>query len=306
MLVLTRQREESVMVGDDVEVTVVDIRGDKVRLGFDAPPSVSIYRKEVHKAIRDAHHRDQRSAAPESARPRDAAAQLAELTAVAGGLAHEIRNPLSTLRVNLQLLAEDLRDIAGGKPRDLAGVAEAGRKAEHRARTMLREVDRLAQTIDDYVGYVGKEEPAQVLADIRDVVAELAEFFEPQAARSSIALRVERPDAPLNCRTDPNALKQALLNLLINAQQAMPSGGVLTIRMARAGSSAKIEVIDTGPGIPPEILPRIFEPYFSARPGGTGMGLATARRVISRQGGTLEVETGPSGSRFTIKLPIAG
>ncbi len=301
MLVLTRQREESVMVGDDVEVTVVDIRGDKVRLGFDAPSTISIYRKEVHKAIREANDRPDQPAPPTD-RPREAAAQLAELTAVAGGLAHEIRNPLSTLRVNLQLLAEDLRDVAGGKPADLPPVA---RRAEHRAQTMLREVDRLAQTIDDYVRYVGKDEPVLVPTDIRDVVADLSEFFEPQAARSSIKLHIDRPAAPLVCRIDANALKQALLNLLLNAQQAMPTGGNLTIRMSNVNSSARIEVIDTGPGIPPAVLPRIFEPYFSTRPGGTGLGLATARRVITRQRGRLDVETSPTGSRFTITLPLA-
>lgn len=304
MLVLTRQREESVMVGDDVEITVVDIRGDKVRLGFDAPPNVSIYRKEVHKAIREAHDRADQATAP-TARARDAAAQLAELTAVAGGLAHEIRNPLSTLRVNLQLLAEDLRDIAASHPTNPAETPAVARRAEHRSQTMLREVDRLAQTIEDYVRYVGKDEPTLVPSDIRAVVADLIEFFEPQAARSKIAIRVERPDAPLVSRMDANALKQALLNLLLNAQQAMPAGGSLIIKMSQVASSAKIEVIDTGPGIPPAVLPRIFEPYYSTRPGGTGLGLATARRVITRQHGTLDVETSPVGTRFTITLPLA-
>lgn len=234
------------------------------------------------------------------------AGQLAELTAVTGGLAHEIRNPLSTLRVNLQLLGEDWREIASGKVEASADVASVARRSVQRIDTLVKEVDRLAQLMDNFVRFVGRHELSIVPTDLNSVVGDLADLFEAEAGRTGVRLEFVPAAAALLAPVDINLLKQALLNLLINAMQSMPQGGSLTLRCAAEHDEAIIEVRDTGAGIPPDALPRVFEPYFSTRKGGTGLGLPVARRIINRHGGRLTVETEVGrGTCFRVALPAA-
>lgn len=261
--------------------------------------------------------------ASQSAHPRgapsptaDSARQLVDLAAAAGGLAHEIRNPLSTLKVNLQLLAEDWRDIAAADP----ATADLVRRSTHRIVTMVREVDRLARILDDFLRFVGKHELNRRRCDLRELLGELADFVEPQAAMQSVRIERQWGDAAVICDVDSDLIRIAVSNLLVNALQAMPDGGSLTIRAAAsppAGADAgapatcgaspsriAIEVADTGVGVPPDRTARIFEAYFSTRPGGTGLGLATARRIVREHGGELSVRSNiPQGAVFTMELP---
>jgi signal transduction histidine kinase len=236
----------------------------------------------------------------------DATGQLSELTRATAALAHEVRNPLSTLRVNLQLLSEEWREAAGvanQRPEEIAAVAHRGAQ---RLELLVREIDRLSRIFEDFLRFVGGDEPSFLRTDLNVLVRELAAFFEPQAAAASIRLRTELDPAPLICNLDETLVQQALLNLLLNALQAMPDGGEIILRTARRDGRARVEVIDNGPGIPPDVLPRIFEPWFSARPGGTGLGLAIARRIAMRHNGVLTAESQPgAGSRFVVELPLA-
>lgn len=234
----------------------------------------------------------------------DLMGQLVELTAVTGGLAHEIRNPLSTLRVNLQLLGEDWRDIAAGRVDDPGLISAVARRSTQRVETLIREVDRLAQLMDNFVRFVGRHELSPARVDLNELIAELGAFFEPQAARGGVKLTVEAAGAPVFCRVDANLFNQALLNLLINAQQAMPNGGELKLRCLRAGDHARVEVSDSGPGIPAELQGRIFEPYFSTRKGGTGLGLPVTRRIVNRHGGRVSIESRAGlGATFVVDVP---
>ena len=221
--------------------------------------------------------------------------QLEELSRLAGGLAHEIKNPLSTINVNLKLLMEDvpgLRDSQhGGWLRRLEGVQ--------------KEADRLKGILDDFQHYAGRYELDFNSVDLRRLVQELVDFFAPQAEASHMTMRTTLPDEPVVARLDADLFKQALLNLIINASQAMTDGGELMIRLSTSRWRAILEVIDTGRGIPAENLPRIFEAYFSTKKQGTGLGLATTRRIILEHGGTVRVESEVGkGTRFVITLPL--
>ncbi len=246
------------------------------------------------------------SHAPDSPAPdRDAADQLAELTRVTGGLAHEIRNPLSTLRVNLQLLADEWRELADGTVQRLPDAADIGRRGLKRIETLMAEIDRLTHTLENYLRFVGRDELQVDETNLNDLVAELVTFFEPQALASRVRLSLNCSAEPLRCRADSNLLRQALLNLLLNAQQALPTGGEIAVRTLARGDAACVEIADSGEGIPADRLARVFDPYFSTRPRGTGLGLPTARRIISRHGGRLEVESPPgSGATFRVVLPL--
>ena len=232
------------------------------------------------------------------------AEQLVELSALTGGLAHEIRNPLSTLKVNLQLLEEDWKQIEE--------TAECGREAQDVARrsrkrigTLLAEAARLERILGDFLKYVGKRELKRSPQDLGGVMRDLADFYRPQAEHNQIEFLVETPAQPLICEIDQQLIKQAVLNLLINAQQAMEGGGALELRVSREGeNSARIDVRDQGRGIPAEQQMHVFEAYYSTRKGGTGLGLATARQIVREHGGRIEVHSSPpEGACFSIFLP---
>ena len=220
---------------------------------------------------------------------------LAELGQLAGGLAHEIKNPLSTINVNLQLVAEDLARLPGDEPQ----------RWLRRLESVRRESDRLKGILDDFLGYAGKVVLTRRTVDLRRLVGELADFFAPQAEAARIVMRTTLPEQPVACSVDPDFLKQALLNLMINAVDAMADGGELIIRLSADDDQARIEVIDTGTGMSADDLTKIFGVYYSTKKGGTGLGLPTTRRIVREHGGTLNVESDVGkGTRFTIALPL--
>jgi signal transduction histidine kinase len=221
---------------------------------------------------------------------------LVEIGQLAAGLAHEIKNPLSTINVNLTLLAEDIARFHDDEH------ARLGRRLHN----VQSEAHRLRDILDDFLRFAGKYELSLASADLRRIVEELADFFGPQAQAVGVVLRMSLPDEPVTCRVDENLLKQAILNLMINAVQAMPGGGELLLRVCPQRRHGVIEVIDTGPGIEPAQRQRIFEAYFSTKKGGTGLGLPTTRRIVHEHGGQLRVESeSGKGTRFVIELPLA-
>jgi two-component system sensor histidine kinase HydH len=230
----------------------------------------------------------------------EAAERLAELSTLTGGLAHEIRNPLSTLKVNLQLLAEDWRDAADAEQSDLC------RRSLMRLDTLRTEADRLQGILDDFLRYIGHQELQRTRADLNEVVEEMLIFFGPQATAHKLQIRSALRGEPLLCDIDVPMIKQALLNLFVNAQQAMPEGGELMVRTSLdVQGRACVEVIDTGSGIPPEIQDKVFQAYFSTKREGTGLGLPTTRRIVRAHGGTMDLHSEPGrGSCFTIRLPV--
>jgi signal transduction histidine kinase len=136
------------------------------------------------------------------------------------------------------------------------------------------------------------------------LLGELAALVEAQARAASIDVRVAAPSSLPRVVADRDHLKQVLLNLVLNAVQAAGRGGRVTLEAQPARDGITIVVADTGPGIAPDVLPRIFDPYFTTRNGGLGLGLTIARRIVQAHGGSLEVESTPgAGARFTVRLP---
>jgi signal transduction histidine kinase len=225
--------------------------------------------------------------------------QLAEMGKLAAGLAHELKNPLSTLKLNLQLLEEDLAHLPGAE----RSIARLG--------TLKKEAERLRQTLDDFLRFAGRIELRLEDVSLNSIVEELIDFIIPQAQATKVrVLTALAPENP-RCRLDVNLFKQALLNLLLNAIQAMPAeraagGGELLVRTLQSKDSAILYVSDTGMGISTENLPRIFDAYFTTKRGGTGLGLPTTRRIIEEHNGHISVQSEPGrGTSFRVDLPLA-
>lgn len=221
------------------------------------------------------------------------------LGAVAGGLVHEIRNPLSTLRLNLQLMEEDWEGTT-----DPAAV-----RSLERIQTLKREVARLEDILNDFLRYAGIRRLDLAEVDLNRVLEETTTFFAPECVRAHVDLAFY-PDTRLPLvRLDERLLKQALMNLLLNAVQAMEGrpGSQLFVRTRLDGDRARVDVIDNGPGIPVEFRDRVWDVYFSSKKAGTGLGLPTARRIAEEHGGSLTYATEQGkGTDFVLMLPLRG
>lgn len=284
-----------------------------------------VYRRQLHR-VRLAERRARQ------------AERLAEIGAMTGGLAHEIKNPLSTIGLNAQLLAEAVEDS------DLP--ADGKRRMLNRVGALRRETERLRGILQDFLEFAGQIRVDGRPVDVNAIVGELGDFFHPEAERHGVRLTVQLGSGPdggsVRAVADVRLLKQALLNLMLNAVQAMSAGGTVAAGGAEGGGAdagaggtggagagpgprgeliirtemgldeskqqvARVHVIDTGPGIPPEVLARIFQPYFTTKSGGSGLGLPTARRIIEEHGGRLDVHSEVGrGSNFVVVLPTAG
>ena len=235
------------------------------------------------------------------------ASQLVELSKLTGELAHEIKNPLSTIKINLKLIAEELEEAnsAESANRGSDEYKQRLRRALRKIAVIEKETGRLEQILDGFLRYIDRSQPQLAVADINELLDDMIDFYAPQASGHSITIRQGLCSTPLICRVDPAMLKQAILNLFINAQQAMATGGELMLRTDRQDSDAVIQISDTGSGIAPERLPNIFDAYRSSRREGSGLGLPTTKKIVEANHGTITVnsELG-KGTLFTIKLPL--
>lgn len=210
------------------------------------------------------------------------------------GVAHELNNPLTGVIGYLQLAGEERL------PKTLSDtLGKAGREAA-----------RMAQTIRTLLGFVRHRKPERVPTDLNDLVEQVCEFLEHQLAVNDIELVLQTTDLA-RAMVDPNLLRQVMLNLVKNAQDAIRESGVggkITVRTGRIGDSFLIEVLDDGPGVPPEIADRIFEQFFTTKPSGrgTGLGLAICQKILEDHGGEIRLTAGENGgARFVLRLPVA-
>ena len=233
--------------------------------------------------------------------------QLELLSRLTGQLAHEIKNPLSTIKVNLKLIGEELNELSSAESVSIGQGTTSQRltRALRKIAVIQKETDRLEQILDSFLRYLDRDELRLASVDINELISDMIDFYTPQAYSSAITIRQSLYDKSLICRLDADMLKQVILNLFINAQQAMSKGGELMIRTAHQGKDAVIQISDTGSGIKSEELPHIFDAYYSSRHKGMGLGLPTAKKIIESHGGTIGVDsvTG-KGTSFTIRLPI--
>jgi len=223
----------------------------------------------------------------EQLRRSDRLSALGELSA---GMAHEIRNPLGSIRGT----AEILRDAF--PPED--------RRYEF-AQILVQETERLNQVVQEFLQFARPQPPRIRPFDVAAVLEEVLTLTERQIGRSAVEIRWDR--APLSrVSADPEQMKQAFLNLILNALQSMPEGGVLRIETKGEGEAVRIDFCDSGCGIEPEHLGKIFNPFFTTRHEGTGLGLAITHRILQGCGGEIKVSsTKGQGTCFTLKLPLA-
>lgn len=222
---------------------------------------------------------------------------VAEIAELAGGLAHELRNPLSTMMINLKLLSEELEDM-DARPEDVR------RRSLLKVDVLRREAERLQRLFDEFLNLAGpcRLEPTDV--DLNEVVRRLVEFLRPLIDDKGINVSVEPGEGMVTCWADEKLLDQALLNIVINAQEAMPDGGDLRIWTGIDGDDAFIAVSDTGTGIDERDRQRILRPFFSTKATGSGLGLSITQRIVHEHGGTMSLESERSkGTTFTIRLP---
>lgn len=222
---------------------------------------------------------------------------MAEL---AGGLAHELRNPLSIMMINLKLLAEELQDRR-------ADHEDVRRRALLKVGGLRREAERLQRLFDDFLHLTGPYRLQETDVDLNDIVRRLALFVEPSAKADGIDIELVIAPQPLICSVDEALLRQALLNIVLNAQQAMPDGGRLRLETDARDGDGLIIISDSGVGISDEDGERILRPFFSTKATGTGLGLSITQRIIHEHGGRVSFESQwGRGTTFTIRLPRCG
>lgn len=218
--------------------------------------------------------------------------RLAAIGGLAAGVAHELRNPLTSVKLLLQH----------------AGSRSGSATIESPKLTLiLEEIERMETTIQGLLDFSRPAEPQRKLHDICQTVERATNLIAGRAEKQHVASKLDLGHRPLLINGDPGQLHQVFVNVLINAIEAMPNGGVLRVV---ADSDAKkqqisIQIHDTGDGIPPDLLPRLFEPFATAKERGTGLGLAISRRILEEHGGTIEVHPHQSrGTTFEILLPL--
>lgn len=221
--------------------------------------------------------------------------QYTEIARLAGALAHEIKNPLSTIRLNLQLLAEDIEDEPSPhQHRSLRRVA-----------TMQSECQRLQGLLDDFLNFAKVRQLTLKPTNLNHELDELLDFFSPEAQAAEVEL-VRYFDTELpTVLMDRKSFRGAVLNLLLNAKQSMPNGGQLTVATTTEGEWVLVHLIDTGCGMDDRTAARMFETFYSTKPNGSGLGLPTTSKIIEAHGGAIRVETElDRGTHFTITLPV--
>jgi two-component system, NtrC family, sensor histidine kinase HydH len=223
-------------------------------------------------------------------------ARLHRFETLAAGLAHELRNPLSTINITLQLLRESLAAKPGARENpDL-----------RRVDVVLGEAARLEKIVQDFLRLARDPTPSLRSTDVNAVVDDALLLMNGEFRTTGIEVtpQFDRriPKAPL----DESLFRQALLNVFRNAAQAMAKGGVLTVQTRLDGGSFAVDVIDTGQGMAPEVRNRVFDVFFSTKPGGTGLGLPIVRQILELHGGSASCESAPGvGTKITLRAPIA-
>jgi len=215
------------------------------------------------------------------------------LGSLASGLHHEIKNPLTALSLHVQLLDEQLHhNSPSGSIDELLGVLKT-------------EIHRLNGVLESFRNFANLQRLSIQPTDVLEVLENAIRLIRPQATEQRVQIALLHPAADLpRAPLDVHKFEQAILNLLINALEAMPDGGLLSVGITAQKGSLTVAVTDTGSGVSPELRPSLFKPYFSTKSKGTGMGLALSEKLIGQHGGRIDYETGERGTTFQITLPM--
>ena len=221
-------------------------------------------------------------------------AQYSEIATLAGGLAHEIRNPLSTIGMNLELLIEDLEDPQS--PRE--------RRMFTKIRLLQQECRNLEEILNAFLQFARDGELELEPADLNEQVGRFIEFYQPLAREHQIELSPHLdPDLP-RVMLDASLMRQVWMNLTQNAQQAMPQGGLIEFQTYSRDDMVHLDLIDNGDGMDERVKSNMFQAFFSTKRNGSGLGLATVRKIVAAHNGVLKCESELGrGTRFTVSLP---
>ncbi len=214
------------------------------------------------------------------------------LGALAAGLQHEIRNPLAALSLHVQLLGERLHAISSDdETTELLDILQT-------------ELTRIKHVLDGFRNYASIQELGRAPTDVAVLISKLVRFLRPQTENQNVSVRFVASKCHQSIiDADVAQLEQVLLNLALNALDAMPDGGTLLFEIENRPKLLCIQVADTGSGIPIDIQPQVFDPYFTTRGEGTGMGLALCDKIVRQHGGSIDFQSNASGTRFTVSLP---
>jgi two-component system NtrC family sensor kinase len=224
--------------------------------------------------------------------------RLAAVGKMAAMITHEVRNPLSSIGLNAELLEDELGELTGG----------AGEEARSICRAITREVDRLTAITEEYLSLARLPKPRLAAGSASALVDDLARFVREDLASRAVELAVEHGALARPALMDEAQIRQALLNLVRNAAEAVAGqgGGHVWMRTRGTDTRVAIDVVDDGPGIPAELRERLFDPFVSTKDGGTGLGLAVTHQIVKDHGGAIHVTSSAGvGTTFTIELPAA-
>lgn len=221
-----------------------------------------------------------------------AAERLATIGKMAAHITHEVRNPLSSIGLNTELLAEELERLGADAAEARALVA-----------SIAREIDRLGDITEQYLRFARLPAPRRQPEDLPELVKSVADFVRLEVESAGLVLEVDAPPmAPVPL--DEAQIRQVLVNLLRNAREATPRGGTIRVATRREGEVAVLSVADTGAGVPLDVVPQIFDTFFTTKEHGTGLGLPLVRQIVMAHGGTIEVDSAPGqGTTFLVRLP---
>lgn len=215
------------------------------------------------------------------------AERLSSVAEIASGVVHEVRNPLSAIKGAVEILEDEIPEDS--PRREFARIAKD-------------EVERINKLVSEFLKFARPPEPAKTLANVNDLVNSTIQLLDQQAEASKIEVKREmNPDLPA-VEIDTDQITQVLLNLAINATEAMPHGGTIIFRTRSEDGGVAIEVEDSGGGIPADVVDHIFDPFFTTKEKGSGLGLSVAHRIIAQNDGTIAASNGASGTNMRITL----
>jgi signal transduction histidine kinase len=222
-------------------------------------------------------------------------AQYQELAQLAGELAHEIKNPLSVIRMNMDLLAEDFSESA----------SHHERRALRTIETVRSQCTRLENLLRDFLKFSHMRRLQLRPGSLNEQVERILDFYAPNAQQQGVEIiKYLDPDLP-SIRMDIESLEASLVNLIKNSIEAMPDGGQLTVRTRVTRTGVALDLIDTGWGMEVSTAMHMFEPFFSTKEGGSGLGLPTAKKIIEAHGGRIDVQSELNhGTQFTLEFPV--
>jgi signal transduction histidine kinase len=215
--------------------------------------------------------------------------RLAALGRVVAGVAHEIRNPLNSLALTLELLARRV---------------QRGTATGEEIRDAIEEVNRLEQILARLLAFSGTRMESHIEQDLSPLLQRALRVVHEQAQQKQVRIALSVQDAPLRAVVDGLAIEQVMINLLLNAIDASPKGGTVTLSAEAELGRIRIAICDQGPGIPENVRDHVFDPYFTTKENGTGLGLAISREIAGQHGGNLEFTSATGGSTFTLTLPV--